>query len=428
MIKIKDKIDCCGCTACVERCPRSCITMQCDEEGFLYPHVFEQDCIGCGLCEKACPNLSENTSTPPLKVFAAYSKDEQIRKVSSSGGVFTVLAETVINEGGVVFGARFDSEWNVIHSYTETIEGLAAFRGSKYVQSIIGNSYKDAELFLKQGRKVLFSGTPCQISGLKHFLRKQYENLLTIDVICHGVPSPLVWKKYVESMRPKGALCENSVLSLKEKSVLTGLSFRDKRAGWRKYGFSVWAGATKGSDENTVFPPKHSKKIIYEIGQENVFLRGFLQNLYLRPSCHNCRFRNYKSGSDFTLADFWGVERVCGDWNDDKGMSLIIVKTQKAKEFLDEIKINSRLINEHDYEKAFKGNSSLFKDDEPNPSRNAFFRELNSNPKQVVDTIVKYTMYSSSARRRSLLDHSLMFLGLYRTVKLLVTFIRNVKR
>lgn len=192
MIEIKDKKDCCGCSACVQKCPKQCISLKEDNEGFLYPEVDKSMCINCGLCEKVCPVLHQGESRKPLKVYAAKNQDEEIRRQSSSGGIFTLLAEKTIQDGGVVFGARFDEHWEVKHDYTETIEGLAAFRGSKYVQSRMEDNYRKAEMFLKQGRKVLFSGTPCQVAGLKRFLRKYYGNLLTIDMVCHGVPSPLV--------------------------------------------------------------------------------------------------------------------------------------------------------------------------------------------------------------------------------------------
>lgn len=198
MIDILDKKDCCGCSSCVQRCPKQCITLKEDNEGFLYPIVNKEICISCGLCEKVCPVLSQGEPRKPLKVYAAKNQDEEIRRQSSSGGVFTLLAEQVIREGGVVFGAIFDENWEVKHDFAETIEGLAPFRGSKYVQSRIDDNYKKAERFLNQGRKVLFSGTPCQIAGLKRFLRNEYDNLLTVDFVCHGVPSPGVWRQYLK--------------------------------------------------------------------------------------------------------------------------------------------------------------------------------------------------------------------------------------
>ena len=215
MFQLTDKQDCCGCHACASVCARHSITMQEDNEGFLYPVVDASTCIDCGLCEKVCPVINQDEPRKPLKVYAAKNRNEEIRRQSSSGGIFTPLAESVIREGGVAFGAKFDKDWNVVHAWTDTIEGIADFRGSKYVQSIIGDTYREAREFLKQGRKVLFSGTPCQIAGLRKFLRKEYENLLTVDVVCHGVPSPLVWREYLK---------ENT----KGKEILR-IDFREKK-------------------------------------------------------------------------------------------------------------------------------------------------------------------------------------------------------
>lgn len=198
MIDIIQKQDCCGCEACVQICPKGCMCMVEDTEGFLYPQVDKSVCVNCGLCEKVCPVIHQNKSRTPLKVYAAKNMDEEVRLKSSSGGIFTLLAESVIKRGGVVFGAKFDDEWMVVHDYTDNIEGVAAFRGSKYVQSIIGNAYRKVEQFLKSGRMVLFTGTPCQIAGLKKYLRKEYKKLLAVDLVCHGVPSPKVWQMYLE--------------------------------------------------------------------------------------------------------------------------------------------------------------------------------------------------------------------------------------
>ena len=212
MIQIKEKYECCGCGACVQRCPKHCIEFIKDKEGFLYPKVDETTCINCGLCEKVCPVINQNSIRKPSDIYAASNTNEVIKAESSSGGIFTILAETIINDGGVVFGARFNEQYEVVHDFTDNILGLAAFRGSKYVQSKIGNSFSEAETFLKQNRKVLFSGTPCQITGLKKFLRKEYSNLVTVDFVCHGVPSPEVWRKYLSSIiRPKGVDGKNSV-------------------------------------------------------------------------------------------------------------------------------------------------------------------------------------------------------------------------
>lgn len=228
MIKTNDKKDCCGCSACVQRCPKQCISLYEDEEGFLYPRVDKTVCIDCGLCEKVCPVLNQSEGHEPIAVYAAKNPNEEIRMQSSSGGIFTMLAERIIDEGGVVFGACWDKDWNVVHDYAESKEDIAKFRGSKYVQSNIGETFKQTETFLIEGRKVLFSGTPCQIAGLKHFLLKDYDNLLTIEIICHSVPSPGVWKKYLTEELNSNGLTIGDIQQI---------NFRDKSTGWETYSF-----------------------------------------------------------------------------------------------------------------------------------------------------------------------------------------------
>ena len=198
MIKITKLVDCCGCASCVQVCPKKCISFSEDKQGFRYPLVNESICIDCGSCERVCPMLIDRVKTTPIIVYAAKNRNELIRRASSSGGIFSFLAERVLSEGGVVFGAKFDDNWEVVHDYTESIDGLASFRGSKYLQSRIEDNYQKVKFFLQNGRKVLFSGTPCQIAGLKSFLQRDDGNLITIDFVCHGVPSPKVWRKYLE--------------------------------------------------------------------------------------------------------------------------------------------------------------------------------------------------------------------------------------
>lgn len=326
MISITRKQDCCGCNACAQICPKQCITMQEDDEGFLYPRVDTENCIDCHLCEKICPVSNHGTERKPLKVYAAINKDEEVRKQSSSGGIFTALAEQVIKQGGVVFGARFDERWQVKHDYTETMEGLAAFRGSKYVQSQIGNSYQEAERFLKAGRKVLFSGTPCQIAGLRNYLRKEYDNLLTVDFICHGVPSPMVWRRYLKEEVARQCDRKNSVSAhpIHEEDVLVeGISFRDKTMGWKKYSFALTLSTTNGSGDKIQFCSCSPMT-------KNEYLRGFMSNVYLRPSCYSCAFKCLKSKSDITLGDFWNIRLYNKHLDDNQGLSLMLLNNSKG--------------------------------------------------------------------------------------------------
>lgn len=327
MIEIKEKKDCCGCGACEQACPKSCITMQEDNEGFLYPNINKAICIKCGLCNRVCPIINQTKERCPLTTYAAKHKDEQIRLKSSSGGIFTAIAQYVIKKGGVVFGARFDKKWCVIHDYTETEQGLAAFRGAKYVQSQIGESYRNAEFFLKKGRLVLFSGTPCQIAGLKRFLRKEYCNLLTIDFICHGVPSPMVWREYLNNKIIHQSKTLSHSLESQEDIHIENISFRDKKSGWKKYSITITFSIPNGTG-------KRNPITISEPFNKNIFLRGFLANLYLRPSCYACPVKNLKSQSDITIGDFWGIQNVLPNIDDDKGISVIIINSTNGEIYI----------------------------------------------------------------------------------------------
>lgn len=356
MIEIKDKSKCCGCNACLERCPKQCISMKEDKQGFLYPIVDITSCIDCGLCEKVCPILNRYNTKEPLQVLAAKNKNENQRLQSSSGGAFILLAEHIIKLGGIVFGARFDKNWEVEHCYTETLEGLSPLMRSKYVQSKIGNTFKQAEKFLKQGRSVMFVGTPCQIAGLKRFLRKEYDNLLAVDFICHGVPSPGIWRKYLEEIKssPNETVGKTSVLSfpLKSMPVIISINFREKHKGgysWKKYGFEVKVKSSSQTDKNTVL----KSNIFYE----NIFMKGFLSNLYLRPSCYKCTTKNGASGSDLTIADFWGIKNYYPEFDDDKGVSLIFVHTNKGKDVLKALSLQMDII-ESNLAEATSSNSS----------------------------------------------------------------------
>lgn len=367
MIQIKDKKDCCGCSACVQKCPKQCISLIEDDEGFLYPIVDKESCIDCGLCEKVCPVLHQGEPHKPLQVYAAKNKDEEIRRKSSSGGIFTLLAERTIQEGGVVFGARFDEHWEVRHDYTETVEGLAAFRGSKYVQSRMEDNYRKAEMFLKQGRKVLFSGTPCQVAGLKRFLRKEYENLLTVDFICHGVPSPGVWRKYLKEIVAR--MCDKNSVSTDpismEDAHVESISFRDKSSGWQKYSFALTLSATSRSGvKNTVS--------LCKIFPQNTFMKGFLADLYLRPSCYACAAKCGSSGSDMTIGDLWGAPAIIGNDDDDEGTSLILVNKDRCK--FDA----SVWLKEIDYQAAFVYNPAIERSARIPKKRASFYADVNN--------------------------------------------------
>lgn len=373
MIDIKEKHNCCGCGACVQVCPKRCISMSADNEGFLYPQVNTAVCIDCGLCEKVCPVINQNEPREPLAVYAAKNNNEEIRLKSSSGGIFTLLAEQIIAEGGVVFGARFNEKWEVVHGYTETIEGLESFRGSKYVQSVIGDNFIKVRQFLTEGRKVLFSGTPCQIAGLKKFLRKDYDNLLTVEVVCHGVPSPMVWIDYLDYKRAKHAAGKNTVsLSLNELPVITGISFRDKTHGWKKYGFKICYAASKAA-ENSVSKSADTSNCEITPFYEDLFMKGFLKNLYLRPSCYHCVARQGKSGADISIADYWGIQTIHPEIDDDKGTGLILISTDQG------VRYYASIVNQIDclissYAKAILQNPCIIKSVKEPSRRQQFWR------------------------------------------------------
>lgn len=358
MIEIKEKKDCCGCSACVQRCPKQCISLYEDEEGFLYPKVDVETCIDCGLCEKVCPVLNQSEERVPLEVYAAKNPNEQIRRESSSGGIFTLLAEQTIDAGGVVFGVRWNEHFEAVHDYTETKEGLAAFRGSKYVQSQVGNSFKQTEQFLKQGRQVLFSGTPCQILGLKKFLRKDYENLLAVDIICHAVPSPLVWRQYIEEYK-KG----NGV------AYINSIYFRDKTFGWKNYHFSV------------SYVDNHNRSFIkLQPHDDDAYFKGFLNHLYLRPSCYSCCAKSGRSGSDILIGDCWGIDSLWKESNDNRGCNIVCVNTQKGKKVAKKILERSDLLV---YKEVIKYNPSIVVPIKATPKSKRFWSESGSIKRKV---------------------------------------------
>lgn len=361
MINITQKADCCGCGACAQRCPKGCITMVEDEQGFRYPKVDLDTCIDCHLCERVCPVLNQSEPRKPVAVYAAKNLNKEERMHSSSGGIFIALAKQVIADGGVVFGARFDDNWEVCHAYADTIEGVRAFMGSKYVQSRIGNTYSQAEEFLKAGRRVMFTGTPCQLAGLRLYLRKDYgEQLLKVDVVCHGAPSPRVWRDYLKHITRPQVAPKNTDSQPEQKNdetpVITSISFRDKRISWEKFGFTARAVARQ-SDQNTDSQPCKSSELLFEPLSKNVYMKGFLKDLYLRPSCYACPTKSNKSESDLTLADFWGIEHTYPQLYDEIGVSLVLANTMVGQSVLSTlVYIN---INEVDYNVALAGNPSI---------------------------------------------------------------------
>lgn len=361
-MRIENLLSCSGCHACFSVCPKSAISMSENNEGFLYPQINNGKCIKCGLCEKTCPALNpikkENEDT---KAYAAINKNEVIRLDSSSGGIFTAIAEKIIEENGVVFGAKFTSDFSVVHGWTDTIKGLADFRGSKYLQSVIGNSYKECKAFLESGRKVLFSGTPCQVQGLKKYLQKEYENLLTVDFICHGVPSPLLWKKYADYQAEK-------FRAKREGIVKT--AFRRKDDGWKLYSLSF----TFSNDS------EYRATL-----NKDPYMQIFLRDIALRESCYNCFSRGIARPSDITLADFWGVQNVLPAMDDNKGTSLVFAHSKKGSDLIDSTK-NTCTFKEIKVEDGIKYNAASIESPKRPKQRLCFYVDLGKLP---FDKIVK---------------------------------------
>lgn len=332
MINITDKSKCCGCSACANVCPKKCIVMISDKKGFLYPSVNKSECVSCGLCNKICPILNPKSNVEEKSAYAAYNKDDETRKVSSSGGIFGCIANEILNKGGVVFGAAYADDFKSIkHTGIEKKEDLPKLYGSKYLQSEIGDSYQSAEVYLKTCREVLFVGTSCQIAGLKAYLRKDYENLLTVDVICHGTPSPRVWKDYADEK-------ENEF-----QSKIVAADFRNKRFGW---------------DKSVLLLLFANGKEYCALGSKDDYIKGFLMNLYLRESCYKCVCKGNNVLSDISLGDFWGIEGVLPNFSDNKGASAVILNTEKGKAFFEKLK-SELVIEKVDYSDVLKGNPAL---------------------------------------------------------------------
>ncbi len=362
MIEITDKFHCSGCKSCFNICPVSCISMDCEQEGFWYPAVDKSRCIRCGKCVKACPILNPlEFPNVVSEAYAAYAKDDNIRLQSSSGGIFTLLAETIIDESGIIFGAAFTEDFSVRHMIGRRKQDISKLRGSKYVQSDIGESLKEAQNCLENDLPVLFSGTPCQIAGLKSFLGREYERLFCVDFICHGVPSPKVWKKYIEF--------RESVSNSKTQDI----TFRNKRYGWENY--------------SVVFNFSDGAEYLRSL-KEDIFMKSFLNDLCLRPSCYQCRFKKNDRASDVTLADFWGVSDLLEDFNEDKGISLVWIHSQRGKETFSKIldRIEYRVVNLTD---AIKLNPSATRSVALPNKREFFFANLDIIP---IDMLIHDTV------------------------------------
>ena len=356
MIHIQNKTDCCGCNACGDICPKNAITFRTDPEGFWYPEVDPCKCIECGLCEKVCPvlnvkELKKNDLAEPV-CYAAEHRNLEVIFDSTSGGVFSAMAEILYRSGGYVGGAVFNEDFSVSHYISADKGDLPRLRSSKYLQSSLEGFYARVGALVKAGEQVLVCGTPCQMAALRAFLGKDYDNLLIADFICRGINSPKVWQKYLKSFEERYG---SPVMYAKAKS---------KEYGWRNLTQKV-----------ILADGRH----LYETLEQSNFTKGYLRtNVYCRPSCYDCKFKGFPRIADITLADFWGIEKVDRSMEKNLGTSLVLLNSQKGVRFFERFK--ARL---HCFPVAFDsilaGNPALTRPlDPPRVDRDQFFRDLDA--------------------------------------------------
>lgn len=336
-------------------CPVGAISMVEDYEGFLYPEIDKDKCVKCNKCKKICSNFNPNNSYLE-KLYAGYTKIEKDLNECSSGGMFYILAKYVIENHGIVFGVEFDENVRAIHNYADNLEDCKKFRGSKYVRSDINNSYQEVKDFLEDNRLVLFTGTPCQCNALKVFLKKNYENLILCDVICHNNPSPKVLKKYIEELEEKNG------------KKVKNIYFRSKENTWKN----------------------QTPIIEYDDGQrqeENSYHQAFGEGLLGRQSCFSCVFANKKRVTDFTIGDLWGVENFNLNIKEKNGISLFTINSVKAEQLFEKVK------NELYYEKIESDapyNNNHYKNTLSNNHRNKFYKQINKKV-SIIKLMQKYS-------------------------------------
>lgn len=361
---------CNGCGTCSLLCPKKCIKMVEDKEGFLYPVIDKTKCIKCGKCKSVCSNFNDKIKENE-KAYGVLSNTNEHLELRSSGGAFMLLARYIINKGGVVFGATYNEKLEVQHDYAENEKDAIKFSGSKYVRSNLKDSYKKVKNFLQEGRYVLFTGTPCQISGLKAYLGKDYKKLILCDVICRANPSPKVFKMYLQN------------LEIINGKKIKRIYFRGKETGWR--------------NANTIIEFQDGKKIV-----EKVFVNAFGQDLMNRPSCSDCVFISKRRISDITIGDLWGIDILWPEIEFDHGVSLVITNSDKGEEIFNEIKNNMKY-KKVDYDKACEFN--YFKRLPIYVNRKRFFKQINngtineSNLIKMMDKFINLSIFRKIIRK-----------------------------
>ena len=358
MIIITDKANCCGCNACGDVCPKDSITFKTDIEGFWYPEVNMETCIDCHLCEKVCPiinikEIKKNDYPQPAHTIAAIHKNMRVRWDSTSGGAYSALAETMLEEGGYISGAIYNEGFTGVHNYvTNKPEDLEKLRSSKYLQSNAEGLFKQIKELLIKGEKVLACGTPCQMAALRSFLRKDYENLIIVDFICRGVNSPKVYRAYLDSLEKKYG---SKVVYVKAKN---------KELGWRNLTRKV--GFENGQS-------------YYGVLMEDDFRRGYHTNVFCRPSCYSCQFKGFPRIADITIADFWGIEKVDRNLDNNIGTSMVLLNSKKGESYFEKC-VHKLEFKETLLDSVLSGNKAIFQPISTSIlDRKAFFKDLDDN-------------------------------------------------
>lgn len=347
MKQVLEKSRCTGCTACKNICPKGAITMVEDIDGFKYPVIDQDKCINCGLCVKTCPILNTKENESLNKCYVGYNKNEEVRLNSSSGGIFSLIANNILDQKGIVIGAAFNKENELKHIAIEKTKDLNKLMGSKYLQSDLTDIFKYIKENIKD-RKILFVGTPCQVGGLKAFIKNDYNNLICVDLVCHGVPSPKLFKKYIEELESKNG-------------KLLNYNFRDNSTGWDTY-------------SNTA---TFKDKKITEDRKQNKYMKLFLSDVALRQSCFNCNFKLGNKYSDITLGDFWGIKNHYPEMYNKSGVSAIIINTEKGNELFNNINKDIEY-KECKLEEIVSGNPSLKISGKEPKTRTNFFKDLDN--------------------------------------------------
>ena len=360
MIQIDKAEDCCGCEACANICPKRCICMEA-KEGFYYPVADASLCVNCGLCEKVCPEKAPADILGEFekKGIVARIKDDEARYQSTSGGMAYLLARGVVSCGGVAYGVAFDKQFQTVFTRVDQLADISVLQGSKYPQCRIGDGFQSVCRDLKAGRTVIVFGTPCQIQGLSRFLGKNYESLILVDLICHGVPSPIIWKDYLKALFPNEKI---------QKIV-----FKHKMNGWKRWNVFI-------QSEHRTFVKERTK---------DLYMSSYLSGLNVRPSCYYCRFKGANRTADITIADAWGSPEENPVLNDGKGLSTVIVNTQKGTDYIETVK-SEMIYKTYSIEALTSGNRAYDTCILPNVQRNSFFRGLNR--KDVLSVLQKYSL------------------------------------